>query len=48
MKALAKSKPLTREDRVASALRENLRKRKEQLQTRARENDKSKDKHACP
>ena len=46
MTANLKNRPenkLTREDRVAAALRENLRKRKQQAQSRAPQDDTSKD-----
>ena len=34
---------MTREERVAAALRENLRRRKQQAENRARANDKNKE-----
>ena len=43
-----KPHPPAREDRVAAALRENLRKRKLQAQTRATLQDDSKDEKQCP
>jgi len=45
MNAEPKKLPLTREDRVAAALRENLRKRKQQAHEKAAQN---KDQKKCP
>jgi hypothetical protein len=47
----SKAKPKAgaeREVRAAAALRENLRRRKQQTQTRIVNNDKPKDKNECP
>jgi len=43
MNSASKPELTTRETRVAAALRENLRKRKQQAQNRAEKNDTSKD-----